>query len=177
MTPKFALVASLLMAFAGVAQAQTSCTCDANATRTDNAAVLASLLSNKMVCGNVGGEVWQEWHNGATSGPVVDYKKGPGDAVDPSTTVGTYTVNTDNTVSYNYPGQPAYRYDVCLVASTNSYTFCGASYGGRNITGVRVGGAGLAACSSVSNLAVLSVKDKRTTVRNAPVSAPATRAP
>jgi hypothetical protein len=156
MNNKIALVASLLVAFAGVAQAQdtTTCTCNTSAARTANAAALATLLGNKMACGNVGSEVWQEWHNGASSGPIVDYKLGPTDTRDPSSTVGTYIVNSNNTVTYNYAGGGgSYTYDVCYVSSSNNYTFCGANYGGRNITGVRVGGSGLQNCQSVSVVA------------------------
>ncbi len=179
MTSKFALAASLLMAFAGAAQAQVPvCTCNSAAARTADAVALAGLLTNKMVCGNVGGEVWQEWHNGGASGPVVDYKKGPGDPVDPPTPVGTYVVNADNTVTYTYGGGGGiYTYDVCLVSSSNTYTFCGANYGGRNITGTRIGGTGLTPCSAVSNVVVLSTTDKRAPVKKPPVAAPATRAP
>jgi hypothetical protein len=153
MNKKIALLASLLTAFVGVAQAQTTgCTCDTSAARTADATALTSLLSNKMVCASVGGEAWQEWHNGSSSGPLVDYKRGPGDRSDPSSPVGTYTVNSNNTVTYNYAGGGgSYTYDVCLVSTSNTYTFCGASHGGRNITGARVGGSGLTACASVSN--------------------------
>ncbi len=161
MTKKIALAASLMMAFAGAAMAQTAtCTCDGSAARTADAAALTALLTNRMVCANVGGEVWQEWHNGTSSGPVVDYKQGPGDAKDPSATVGSYTVNADNTVTYTY-GAQSYNYDVCLAGST--YTYCGAAHGGRNITGARIGGAGLAPCSSVVSVAPLSTRDLRTT--------------
>jgi hypothetical protein len=136
------------------------------------------LLANKMVCGNVGGEVWQEWHNGASSGPVVDYKMGPGDPKDPSSTVGSYTTNADNTVTYTYgSGGGPYTYDVCYVGASNTYTYCGASHGGRNITGVRIGGTGLTSCSAVSNVALLSIVDKRVPVKKPPVKAPASRAP
>jgi hypothetical protein len=83
---------------------------------------------------------------------LVDYKRGPSDATDPSATVGTYVVNANNTVTYNYSGGPSYTYDVCLVASTNTYTFCGANYGGRNIPGARIGGAGLGSCSALTNV-------------------------
>jgi hypothetical protein len=180
MTSKFALVTSLLLAYAGLAQAQstTICTCDSSAVRVDSG-TLTGLLTNKMVCGKIGSEVWQEWHNGGAVGQLVDYKKGPGDPVDPSAVVGSYVVNGDNTVSYSYPVPPTatYKYDVCLVSSTNSYTFCGANYGGRNVVGVRIGGAGPTSCSGVSNITVLSTVDKRTPVKKPPVSVPATRAP
>lgn len=62
----FAIVATL--AASGAAQAQTpTCSCDATAVRTASSAVLSTLLGNKMVCGNVGSEQWQEWHNGGSS--------------------------------------------------------------------------------------------------------------
>jgi hypothetical protein len=77
------------------------------------------------------------------------------DPTDPSVTVGTYSVNADNTVTYSYTGGPSYTYDVCLVASSNTYTFCGASHGGRNIPGARIGGSGgLTPCSAVTNAGV-----------------------
>jgi hypothetical protein len=133
------------LALSGVAQAQSGCPCDASATLISGAA-LPALLGNKMVCGNVGGEQWQEWHNGSSSGPVVDYKRGPGHSVDPSTTVGTYAVS-GNTVTYTY-GSQSYTYAVCL-GNTGRYVFCGAEFGGRNITGVRVGGSGLQSCTGV----------------------------
>jgi hypothetical protein len=153
MNKKIALIASLLTAFVGAAQAQTTgCTCDTSATRTADAAALTTLLSNKMVCASVGGEAWQEWHNGGT---LVDYKRGPADKSDPSSTVGTYSVGSNNTVTYIYAGGGgSYTYDVCMVSSSNTYTFCGANWGGRNITGARIGGAGLTACASVSNAAM-----------------------
>jgi hypothetical protein len=166
MTQKIALAASLLMTLAGAAQAQ-SCSCDSSSTTTRIVGqALADLLSNKMVCASVGNEAWQEWHNGSGSGggPVVDYKLGPGDPRDPSTAVGNYTVNTTaSTVTYNYgAGGGTYTYDVCLVSNANSYTFCGSSYGGRNITGARIGGSGLTPCNAVSNVVQLTTKDTRT---------------
>jgi hypothetical protein len=183
MTFKFALAASLMMAFAGAAQAQstTICTCDSSATRLDGV-TLAGLLTNKMVCASVGSEAWQELHVGGASGALRDYKKGPSDPIDPSTpvgsSVGSYAVDVaTNTVSYTYPGQPAYKYDVCRTA-TNFYTFCGASYGGRNITGARIGGSGMTDCSTVTSATALSVIDNRPpAAKKPPTTTPATRAP
>jgi hypothetical protein len=153
MNKHIALAASLWLSCIGAAQAQaTGCTCDDAASRTASFTALTTLLSNRMVCATLGSEAWQEWHNGTSSGLLVDYKRGPSDATDPSATVGTYVVNADNTVTYNYSGGPSYTYDVCLVASSNTYTFCGASHGGRNITGARIGGPGPISCSAVSNV-------------------------
>ena len=113
--------------------------------------VLQQLLGGKMVCANLGNEQWQEWHNGTTSGPVVDYKKGPGDPVDPSETVGSYAISAngaaDATVAYTY-GSSTYRYAVCQ--NGTSVAFCGASFGGRDILGAVVSAApGLQSCSGI----------------------------
>lgn len=151
---KLAIAASVLTlaSISGVhAQSTTTCTCNSNAARTADAAALATLLQNKMVCASVGSEFWQEHHNGASSGVLWDYKLGPTDKVDPSEPVGTYVVNSDNTVTYSYSnGGGQYQYDVCYVSSNNTFTFCGANYGGRNISGAKIGGAGLTACPSVT---------------------------
>jgi len=74
---------------------------------------------------------WNEQHTGvgaATSGNIVDYKKGPHDPVDPSTTVGTYSiakVNGKGVVTYAYgpPGSSTFSYNVQNI-SGNSYSFC-----------------------------------------------------
>lgn len=153
MNHKIALAAAtLLMALAGASQAQTTCTCNSSAARTADSAALTTLLTNKMVCANVGGEVWQEYHN--PSGALWDYKLGPTDTRDPSAPVGTYTVNANNTVTYTYSGGGGqYTYDVCFVSATGTYTYCGSNYGGRNITGARIGGAGLSSCAGVTVVA------------------------
>jgi hypothetical protein len=135
----------LSMALIGAAQGQT-CSCSGNGTKLGTAEIQA-LLSNKMVCASVGGEQWQEWHNGNAGGPLVDYKKGPGDQVDPSATVGSFSISSD-TVTYTY-GSQSYQYEVCQTPSGT--TFCGAPFGGRNITGAIVSGSpGLRSCNGVT---------------------------
>jgi hypothetical protein len=102
---------------------------------------LAALLAGKTVCAAVGNEQWQEFHGGGgTGGTLVDYKKGPNDPVDPSTTVGSWSVANDM-VSYNYGGGGTYAYAVCQ--SGNTLDFCGA----RNITGATLR-AGQTACNA-----------------------------
>jgi hypothetical protein len=145
MITKTSLAALLTLACAGAAQAQ-SCACDPRSTRTANNAALVALLANRMVCGQVDGEKWQEWHNGTGGGPIVDYKLGPTDKSDPSTTVGTYSVS-NNSVTYDYGSGGTYKYDVCVSSSGTSYTFCGAQYGGRDISGAMIGGNGLQSCA------------------------------
>lgn len=138
-----------------------SCSCDTTATRTANRDVLAALLAGRMACAAVGNEQWQEWHNGSVlaGGEVVDYKMGPGHAVDPSKPVGTYLVTDNNTVRYTYSPSAIYEYQVCAAVGGN-YTFCAVSSGGRNITGVKVGGSALQSCASVSSVALPSTAAK-----------------
>ena len=154
---KQTLLAALL-ALTGTAQAQNNCPCNGGVgtqLTSVTSPTLGAALAGKMVCAAVGNERWQEWHNGnAISGVVVDYKRGPGHAVDPSEQVGTYRITrtgqASSTVVVNYTyGTNNYPYRVCRV-DTNTYAFCGASLGGRDITGVIVGGTGsLESCDTV----------------------------
>ena len=119
------LVAGLLPLFATMAaQAQSTCSC--GGTQVVGSA-LQTLLSNRTVCAASGNESWQEFHHPA--GPLVDWKKGPSDPVDPSETVGSWSLG-GNKVNYNYGSGGTYQYDVCVAGST--VNFCG---GSRNITG------------------------------------------
>ncbi len=139
------LIAALaFLAAAGAAQAQ-DCGCASGSKRTTNNTQLVNLLTNRMVCANVGNEKWQEHHN--PNGQLWDYKLGS-DPRDPSAPVGTYTI-ANNLVTYNY-GSESYTYAVCAVGNS-SYTFCGQ----RAIAGAKVGGSGLTACAGVSNIVQL----------------------
>jgi hypothetical protein len=136
----------LSVALVGAAQAQ-NCPCNGGTGTKLNTAEITAMLGNRMACATVGNEQWQEWHNGTSSGPVVDYKKGPSDKVDPSAQVGSYNVAGD-TVTYTYGSQP-YQYAVCRTGSGT--TFCGSPFGGRDINAV-VGGSGLQSCSGVTQV-------------------------
>lgn len=149
MLRNFLVVGFLGLASAGSAFAQ-ACPCASSpAVLINDSAALATKLGNKMACAVVGNEQWQEWHNGSSSGPVVDYKKGPADPVDPSTSVGTFVINADATITYAY-GSSTYRYAVCSEGTGSTTHFCGAALGGRDILNARVGGSGLQACSGVN---------------------------
>lgn len=151
------LFAAMCLIFGvGPVLAQAHCPC--TATNQLNAAQLATLLGGRMACAELGNERWQEWHNSAT-GEVTDYKLGPGNAVDPPKVVGSYAVNGDNTVSYTYGGA-TYKYAVCSQASSSLYAFCGAGFGGRDISGVVVGGSGLQSCATVSSVRTPSLASK-----------------
>jgi hypothetical protein len=123
--------------------AQATCTC--GGTRVVGNDLLA-LLGNRTVCAAVGNESWQEFHTGNTNagGPLIDYKKGPNDRVDPSEPVGSWSIAA-NRVTYNYGAGGTYVYDVCA-ATGNTVNFCG---GSRNVTGATVRD-GQVACSGTS---------------------------
>ena len=102
--------------------------CSTPATQVTDGA-LTTLLSGNTVCAMRGGDRWQEEHH--AGGVLIDYKKGPTDAVDPTKQVGTWAVSgtgAGTTVTYNYtvgsvPG-PSYNYAVWQNTTPNSYSFC-----------------------------------------------------
>jgi len=61
-------------------------------------------------------------------GNLVEYAKGPSDAVDPSHTVGTWNVSgtTTGSVNYTYAAGGSYSYQICA-GSTSPYTFSAGS--------------------------------------------------
>lgn len=87
---------------------------------------IKTLLANNTACiGHTPTAEWSEWHNGGSTGTLVDWKKGASDPVDPTTTVGTYAITSSITagiVNYTY-GTNSYNYYVSA-GSANPYTFC-----------------------------------------------------
>ncbi|NWG73534.1 MAG: hypothetical protein HXY24_02830 [Rubrivivax sp.] len=82
--------------------------------RVQGAADLQTLLSGRVVCAVLGTDRWQEWH--ATTGALVDYKRGSGDAVDPTKQVGTWSTSGsggNTVVTYSYTGGSSYSFTVC----------------------------------------------------------------
>ena len=94
------------------------------------AAQIQTLLAGNTACvGHTPTAEWSEWHSGAATGSVVDWKLGPTNSVDPTKTVGTYTIAssiTAGTVTYNYTGGGTYAYYV-EQGSASPYTFCNTS--------------------------------------------------
>ncbi len=89
------------------------------------ASVIQSSVAGNYVCvGNYPNADWNELHSGSN---VIDYKKGPNDPVDPSSTVGTFAVTssgTDGVITYNYNGGGGtYSYYV-QPAGGSQYYFC-----------------------------------------------------
>src|SRR6185436_20314716 len=77
-----------------------------------SAARLTMMLPGKYVCvGTFPNATWNELHGGAANNTgsisdiITDYKKGPGDPVDPSEQVGTYSITggaAAGQITYNY---------------------------------------------------------------------------
>lgn len=127
---KFVLVAVMAGSLVS-GQAFAVCT---GSTRLD-AAPLKALLGGNTVCvptATIPTMTWQELHVGtstSTTGALIDYKRGPGHAVDPSETVGTWTVTANSagnnaSVVHAYSGGGSYTYSVYgsgLVGSIHSF--------------------------------------------------------
>lgn len=79
-----------------------------------NAVAISALLGGNTVCvptSTIPTMTWQELHVGnatSTTGALIDYKRGPGHPVDPSETVGSWTVTGsgvgNSTVTHAYGG-------------------------------------------------------------------------
>lgn len=129
---KHLMVASIVL-LSGIS-GEVMAACTTPATQVTGAA-LATLISGQTVCATRGSDRWQEQHQGGPlSGSLSDYKKGPTDPIDPTETVGTWSVNTTaNTVTYTYTGGSSYTYSVYNDGGT--YSFCTAPGGAVVVTG------------------------------------------
>ena len=89
-----------------------------------NQSQLGLALSGNTVCAIRNSDRWQELHQ--AGGALIDYKRGAGDPVDPSETVGNWSIagnGTNATVVYNYGSGGTFTFQVYL-NSGNSYSFC-----------------------------------------------------
>ena len=133
------LTSVLLLAFgSGHAVAQLPCPTGLTG------AQLVSTLSGMYACArrapaNPANDLWNELHQGTTAagGPIMDYKRGPADPVDPSKVVGSYLINLGaNTVTYTYgdPGGP-YTYILSTLPpsgpGTPTFEYCNVATGER----------------------------------------------
>jgi hypothetical protein len=101
---------------------------------------IETLIGGQYACvGSSPTAQWNELHTGSASsstGSMVDYKLGPTDKVDPSTTVGTYRISAGplgggqnpGLITYTY-GSQAYGYYIVDNLSHPQYSFCGATGG------------------------------------------------
>ncbi|MBK9234589.1 MAG: hypothetical protein IPO19_00425 [Rhodoferax sp.] len=123
-------VAAAMLSSAAMAQLA----CPANTTRVQT---LTAVVGGKTMCAASGGDRWQEWHNGSNAGPLVDYKRGPGHAVDPTETVGTFIAidGASSRLTHIYSGGGTYSWIVCADATNTFYTLVSTG-GAPTITGV-----------------------------------------
>ncbi len=97
---------------------------------------IVPMLAGRTVCGRAGNDSWQEFHQGSTAagGPVIDWKRGPGHATDPTTQVATWSVPAtrgEARVVYDYGGGTTFRFAVCD-ASANAATKTRSTQTGSN---------------------------------------------
>jgi hypothetical protein len=154
-------------------QASAQVVCPGGTTRVTT--TLQSLISGNTVCGgsSSNSDTWQEYHQGAGSGPLIDWKLGPNHPVDPMSQVGTWSAGNDaNALLTHTYGTSVYSWLVCQSGTSNNFALVSTS-GAATLTGVTVK-AGQGACPSLPNAA--SVKDVRPPIiKRAPTAAPANR--
>ena len=119
----------ILTAVAGMALASlpavSMAACGPPSVRVVTVAAMTTLLEGNTVC--VGAQPTmeaQEFHQ--AGGALIDYKRGPGNPVDPSKQVGTWTVNPGRPnafVTHNYGGGAVYTYSV-WANSEGTHSFC-----------------------------------------------------
>jgi hypothetical protein len=92
---------------------------------------LSTFLLGKTACvGSPGNWTNQEEHR--TGGVLADYKKGPGDPIDPTKTIGTWAVSTSgDVVTYNYGASGPYSFNLYSNVD-GTYDFCNAGPGSAN---------------------------------------------
>jgi hypothetical protein len=122
--------ASISVALAGF-PAQAMAACGAPSVAVDTPAALTALLSNKTVCVpavTVPTMQWQEFHQ--PGGALIDYKRGPGNAMDPTETVGSWRISGNSGsagneafITHDYGAGGSYTYKVYNNGTTIS--FCG----------------------------------------------------
>ena len=108
-------------------------------TGTTRVSALTALIGNNTLCATRGADRWQEYHQGNTSGPLIDWKQGSPHPVDPTATVGTFTLSngSSSTLTHTYGGV-SYTWLVCRVdVMPTVYTLIASGAGGT-ITGATV---------------------------------------
>lgn len=131
---KLKVTLALLSAAGFLGQAVAQSACPSGSTRVNN---VQSLASGKTLCAARGGDRWQEFHNGGpSSGALIDYKLGSGHAVDPTTTVGTWSAQNgaNSLLTHSYTGGSNHPWLVCQVGASSVYTLVSTGAAGT-ITG------------------------------------------
>lgn len=135
---------ALSLAAAGIS-GEAAAACAAPSVRVNTMAALNLLLTGQTVCVpavTVPNMTWQELHQ--AGGALVDYKRGPTNPVDPSETVGTWSLSgTDSRavfVVHNYGGGGTYTYSV-WANSDGTHSFCGAGVPPEIVAKIKPAGA------------------------------------
>jgi hypothetical protein len=115
-----------IVLLAGVSGEAIAIDCNSGQIKNDNNDPngVANAISGKTVCATLAGQKWQEYHR--PGGNLIDYKKGPTNAVDPSKQVGSWITSGtggNSQVTYNYGTGGSYSYKIHL--NNGTFTFCG----------------------------------------------------
>lgn len=124
------LAAAAGIALAGL-PATSMATCAAPSVRVNTKAAMATLLTGNTACvPPVTQPTMESQELHVSGGALIDYKRGPGHPVDPSTQVGTWSVTgTDGRgvfVTYDYGGGKIYTYAVWNNGD-GTHSFCSAN--------------------------------------------------
>lgn len=85
---------------------------------------IATELGDKTVCvGSSPSFEAQEYHR-SSDHLIIDYKRGPGHAVDPSKEIGSWLTTSPNKITYKYTDGPTFSYTVFKESDGSSYYFC-----------------------------------------------------
>lgn len=123
------LIVSILLGLVFTSQANADCPCTTGVPL--NQTEISTLLNGNTVCAILGNDRWQEWHNGSDVSELGNNASGE--------VVGTWSASPNNTVIYSYGSGGSggtYTYSVCQQGT--NYDFCGAAFGGRNVTNALV---------------------------------------
>lgn len=125
------IIATTLGMAAACLPAASMAACAAPSTRVSATAGLTTLLSGKTVCvpSTKPGWVWEWQEVHQPGGILVDYKKGPGNPLEPSETVGSWAIGGTNgraVVTHDYGGGQSYTYTVWNNGN-GTHSFCSAN--------------------------------------------------
>jgi hypothetical protein len=147
----FLALTAMVGMFCNAAFAQTSCSCATQQVTNGSGAGsqnLTDALTGRTVCVAKAGGGWENQEEHVAGGTLRDYKKGPTDPVDPSETVGTWSISgtgASTSVTHNY-GSQSYTWFACTTKSN-----------GKPVTGDPISFCSSATGSSVVNATLKAI--------------------
>jgi hypothetical protein len=138
---RFPVVGCMLaLGLAGQSLAQLACP-----TGSTRVTQVQQLVGGNTLCAMRNTDRWQEFHQGNSSGPLIDFKLGPTNPVDPTETVGAWSAQNgaNSSLTHTYTGGSSFTWLVCQVTPT-TYTLVSFGSAGT-ITGATIR-AGQGAC-------------------------------